>query len=188
MAAAMSKRHECVEPELAEWIARQHLFFVATAPLSADGHVNLSPKGGDSFRLLGPMEAAYQDYTGSGAETVAHLRENARIAIMFCAFDGAPKIVRLHGRGRVVAQDDPEFPQFAALFPSNPGTRAIIHIAIERVSDSCGLSVPFYDFNTHRDQLDRWAEKQGPEKLAEYRTNKNLLSIDGLPAFAPREE
>jgi hypothetical protein len=179
----MSKQHENVEPALAEWIARQHVFFVASAPLSADGHVNVSPKGGEAFRLLGPLEAAYQDYTGSGAETVAHIRENGRIVIMFCAFDGAPKIVRLHGRGTVVLQDDARFAGLAALFPPNPGTRAIIHIAIERVSDSCGLSVPFYDFHSHRDQLDRWAEKQGPEKLDAYRAAKNQHSIDNLPAF-----
>ncbi|MGH8048198.1 MAG: pyridoxamine 5'-phosphate oxidase family protein, partial [Chthoniobacterales bacterium] len=97
----MSKVHENVEPDLATWIAGQHVFFVATAPLSASGHINVSPKGGDAFRLLGPMEAAYQDYTGSGAETAAHLRENGRIVIMFCAFVGMPKIVRLHGRGEV---------------------------------------------------------------------------------------
>jgi len=179
----MSKQHECVEPELADWIARQRIFFVATAPLSPDGHVNLSPKGGDAFRLLGPMEAAYQDYTGSGAETVAHLRENGRIVIMFCAFDGAPKIVRLHGRGNVVEPGMARFDELTALFPPNPGTRAIIHITIERVSDSCGLAVPFFDYQGHRDQLDRWAEKQGPDKLVEYRANKNQRSIDSLPAF-----
>jgi len=180
----MSKQHENVEPDLAEWIARQHIFFVATAPLSNDGHVNLSPKGGDAFRLLGPMEAAYQDYTGSGAETVAHLRENGRIVIMFCAFEGGPKIVRLHGRGAVVMPGDLRFEELAGHFPPNPGTRALIHIAIERVSDSCGLSVPFYEFAGPRDQLDRWAEKQGSEKLAEYRANKNQRSIDNLPAFS----
>src|SRR5580693_9069220 len=105
----MSKQRENIDSELAEWIARQRVFFVATAPLSPDGHINASPKGGEAFRLLGPMEAVYQDYTGSGAETAAHLRENGRIVVMFCAFDGPPKIVRLHGRGRVVLLDDPEF-------------------------------------------------------------------------------
>src|SRR5690606_23556270 len=98
----MSKQHECIEPELANWIGKQRMFFVGTAPLSVDQHVNISPKGGEAFRILGPLEVAYQDYTGSGAETVAHLRENGRIVIMFCAFEGAPKIVRLHGRGTVV--------------------------------------------------------------------------------------
>lgn len=179
----MSRQHECVEPDLADWIASQHVFFVATAPLSAEGHVNLSPKGGDAFRLLGPMEAAYQDYTGSGAETAAHLRENGRIVIMFCAFDGAPKIVRLHGRGGVITPCSTRFDELRRHFPANAGTRAIIHVAIERVSDSCGFSVPFFDYRGHRDQLDRWAENQGPEKLAIYRAGKNRVSIDNLPAF-----
>jgi hypothetical protein len=179
----MSKRHECVEPELAGWIARQRVFFVGTAPLSAEGHVNVSPKGGDAFRLLGPMEAAYQDYTGSGAETAAHLRENGRLVVMFCALEGAPKIVRLHGRGTVVEPGDARFEELASHFPPNAGTRAIVHLTIERVSDSCGLSVPFFDYQGPRDQLDRWAEKQGPAKLAEYRALKNQSSIDGLPAF-----
>jgi len=181
----MSQQHESVSPDLADWIARQHVFFVATAPLAASGHVNVSPKGGEAFRLLGPLEAAYQDYTGSGAETVAHVRENGRIVIMFCAFEGGPKIVRLHGQGSVVLPGEARFGELAAHFPANPGARAIIHIRIERVSDSCGMSVPFYEFRGHRDLLDRWAEKQGPEKLADYRARKNERSIDGLPAFTP---
>jgi len=183
----MSKQHEQIEPALAEWIIRQKVFFVGSAPLSRDGHVNVSPKGGDAFRLLGPLEAAYQDYTGSGAETVAHLRENGRIVIMFCAFDGPPKIVRLHGRGTVVLPGESRFAELAGHFPENAGTRAIIHIAVERVSDSCGMSVPYYDFTGHRDLLDHWAEKQGPEKLEVYRATKNVRSIDGLPAFEAGE-
>lgn len=179
----MSKQHECIEPELAVWIAQQKIFFVATAPLAADGHVNVSPKGGEAFRVLGPMEAAYQDYTGSGAETAAHLRENGRIVVMFCAFDGPPKIVRLHGRGTLVMPADPKFAELAALFPPNPGTRACVHVAVNRVSDSCGFSVPLFDFQARRDTLDRWATAQGPEKLDAYRAAKNVRSIDGLPAF-----
>ena len=179
----MSKQHQNIGPELAQWIARQRVFFVATAPLSAEGHINVSPKGGEAFRVLGPLEVAYQDYTGSGAETVAHLRENGRIVIMFCAFEGAPKIVRLHGRGRVIIPGQARFAEFAALFARNPGTRAIIHIAVTRVSDSCGYGVPLLDFRSHRDTLDRWAADHGPEKLASYRATKNGKSIDGLPAF-----
>ena len=179
----MSKQRECIDDEMAAWIRRQHVFFTGTAPLSGDGHVNVSPKGGESFRLLGPMEAAYQDYTGSGAETAAHLRENGRIIIMFCAFEGPPKIVRLHGRGTVVTPENPRFAALAALFPSHPGTRAIIHIAITRVSDSCGYSVPLYDFKADRDVLNKWAENKGPEKLRAYRAEKNVRSVDGLPAF-----
>lgn len=181
----MSRLHEKIEPELAEWISQQHVFFVATAPLSVEGHVNASPKGGEAFRVLGPLDVVYQDYTGSGAETVAHLRENGRIVVMFCAFTGGPKIVRLHGHGTIITPDHPRFAEMAAHFPPNPGTRAYIHVAVTRVSDSCGLSVPFLDYVGPRDSLDRWAEKQGPEKLGDYRAAKNVHSIDGLPAFTP---
>jgi hypothetical protein len=183
VSATMSKQRESIDPELADWIRRQRIFFVATAPLSRDQHINASPKGGEAFRVLGPMEVVYQDYTGSGAETAAHLRENGRIVIMFCAFEGAPKIVRLHGRGSVIMPDHPRFAELVAGFPPNPGTRALIHVAITRVSDSCGFSVPLYDFREPRNTLDRWAEKQGPAKIGEYRSAKNQLSIDGLPAF-----
>lgn len=183
----MSKLHEHIEPELAEWIRSQRLFFVGTAPLSAEGHVNVSPKGGEAFRVLGPLEVVYQDYTGSGAETAAHLRENGRIVILFCAFEGPPKIVRLHGTGSVITPDHPRFAELAALFPANPGTRAYIRVEVNRVSDSCGFSVPFYDFKEPRETLDRWAASQGPEKMDAYRATKNQRSIDGLPAFAPKE-
>ena len=179
----MGKPLEGIDADLARWIAAQHVFFVGTAPLAADGHVNVSPKGGVAFRILGPLEVAYQDYTGSGAETAAHLRENGRIVVMFCAFDGPPKIVRLHGHGTVITPDHARFAEFSALFPANPGTRAFIHIAVERVSDSCGYSVPLFDFQGQRDTLDRWAETKGPERLVEYRATRNRRSIDGLPAF-----
>jgi hypothetical protein len=183
----MSKRRDNIDSELAPWIASQRVFFVATSPLSADGHINASPKGGDSFRVLGPLEVAYQDYTGSGAETAAHLRENGRIIIMFCAFDGPPRIVRLHGRGEVITQEHPRFTELAARFPANAGTRAIIYITVERVSDSCGYAVPRFDFRESRDTLDRWAAVKGAEGLKEYRANKNEKSVDGLPAFDPRD-
>ena len=179
----MSKQHEHIDPEMAAWIRRQRIFFTGSAPLSGDGHINVSPKGGEAFRVLGPMEAAYLDYTGSGAETAAHVRENGRIVIMFCAFDGPPKIVRLHGRGTVLLPGEERFAELAGLFPDNPGTRAIVHIEVTRVSDSCGYSVPLYDFKEQRDVLDKWAEKQGPEKLQTYRATKNARSVDGLPAF-----
>lgn len=179
----MSKRRESIDAEMAQWIAAQRVFFVATAPLSPENHINVSPKGGDTFRILGPMEAAYQDYTGSGAETAAHLRENGRIVIMFCAFDGPPKIVRLHGRGTVITPGHARFDELAARFPDNAGTRAIIHIDVTRVSDSCGYAVPYFDFRGDRDILDRWAEAKGPQALAEYRASKNERSIDGLPAL-----
>jgi hypothetical protein len=175
--------HPHIEPELAEWIGRQKIFFVGSAPLSATGHVNISPKGGEAFRILGPLEVAYQDYTGSGAETAAHVRENGRIVIMFCAFEGPPKIVRLHGNAAVLTPDHPEFASLASRFPENPGTRAIFHVKVDRVTDSCGYSVPFFDFKEPRESLTKWATNQGPEKMAAYRAQKNARSIDGLPAF-----
>lgn len=168
---------------MAAWIQRQHIFFVATAPLASDGHVNCSPKGGDSFRILDPLTFAYQDLTGSGAETIAHLRENGRIVVMFCAFEGAPKVVRLHGKGEVIRPDHSEFQFLASLFPENPGLRAIIKVRIIRVSDSCGFAVPFFDYQEHRDSLDQWAAAKGTIKLKEYRQERNVTSIDGLPAL-----
>lgn len=179
----MSKRRESIDSELAAWIGQQRVFFVATAPLSSQGHINISPKGGEAFRILGPLEVAYQDYTGSGAETAAHLRENGRIVIMFCAFEGAPKIVRLHGHGTVITPGHDRFPELSARFPDNPGTRAIVHVAVNRVSNSCGYSVPLFDLRSYRDTLDRWAASKGPGELGSYRAAKNEKSIDGLPAF-----
>ena len=179
----LSKQLEQMDDELAAWLQAQPLFFVATAPLAAQGHVNCSPKGGDCFRVLGPLEAAYLDYTGSGAETIAHLQENGRIVLMFCAFQGKPNIVRLHGQGTVLKARTPEYDALAAQFPDNPGTRALIHVQVSRVSSSCGFSVPFMAFEEKRDTLDRWAASKGPEGLDEYHLLKNAQSIDGLPAL-----
>jgi hypothetical protein len=180
----MSKAIETINPELAGWISRQKIFFVATAPLAADGHVNCSPKGGDCFRIFSPMSAGYLDYTGSGAETIAHLKDNGRIAIMFCAFEGPPQIVRLHGRGEVLEAAHSEFTTLAAGFPSHSGARAIIRVAVTRVSISCGHAVPFFDYRAHRDLLDRWSDAKGQEGIREYHRAKNRKSIDGLPALA----
>lgn len=177
------KLHESITPELSAWIAQQRMFFVATAPAAVDGHVNLSPKGGDAFRVLGPLEAVYQDYTGSGAETAAHVRENGRITILFCAFEGAPKIVRLHGHATLVTTNHPRYAELLGQFPPNPGTRAFIHIRVDRVSDSCGFGVPLYKFESPRETLDRWAAAKGGEALAAYRAEKNARSIDNLPAL-----
>jgi len=179
----MGKTYETIEPAIADWIALQRLFFVGTAPLAAEGHVNVSPKGGEAFRVLGPLEVVYHDYTGSGIETAAHVRENGRIVIMFCAFEGPPRIVRLHGRGTLIAADHERFAAFAAAFPPHPGTRSFIHVAVDRVSDSCGYAVPLYAFQGPRPTLDRWAEKKGEAGLAAYRAENNQRSIDGLPAF-----
>jgi hypothetical protein len=185
----MGKVYSLLSADLTAWIKRQAVFFVATAPLSARGHVNVSPKGGDALRILGPLEVAYQDYTGSGAETAAHVRENGRIVLMFCAFDGPPKIVRLHGHGTLVARGHERFEAIAAHFPTNPGTRGFVHVLISRVSDSCGFAVPTYELKGGRDTLDRWAINKGPEGLERYRREKNQKSIDGLSAFdVPHEK
>ncbi|HET8760596.1 MAG TPA: pyridoxamine 5'-phosphate oxidase family protein [Nitrospiria bacterium] len=176
----MGKLHDHIDDDLAAWIHRQRVFFVATAPLSPDGHVNCSPKGGDAFRVLGPHTVAYQDLTGSGVETIAHLRENGRIVIMFCAFEGPPSIVRLHGRGDALTPDHPKFASLRKHFPDHAGTRAIIRVHVTRVSDSCGFGVPLFDHRCDRDALDTWAESKGPEKLQEYRRAKNARSVDGL--------
>ncbi|MBI3607184.1 MAG: pyridoxamine 5'-phosphate oxidase family protein [Nitrospirae bacterium] len=179
----MSKATERIDERLAAWLKQQRVFFVATAPLAENGHVNCSPKGGDSFRILDPLTVAYRDLTGSGAETIAHLRENGRIVIMFCALDGPPVIARLHGRGEVVTPDHDDFVSLTAHFPPNPGTRAIIRVRITRVSESCGYGVPFFDYRGERESLDKWAQAQGAAKLEEYRQTKNVRSIDGLPAL-----
>jgi hypothetical protein len=179
----MGKIFEQIDAALAEFIQAQHVFFVATAPLSGDGHVNLSPKGLDTLRLLDPRTLAYLDYVGSGAETIAHLRENGRIVLMVCAFQGPPRIVRLHGRGLVFEPQDPDFLRLRGLFPAQPAGRAIIQIAIQRISDSCGFGVPLYAFEKDRSQLADWLEWKGEEGLAEYQKDKNGASIDGLPAL-----
>lgn len=175
-----------ITPHIADFIARQHVFFVATAPTGADGHVNLSPKGLDTFRVLGPREVAYLDLTGSGAETIAHLRENGRITLMFCAFDGKPNIVRLYGRGTAVPVDDAA-PELLGGFPPLPGARSVVRVDVERVSTSCGYAVPLLSYAGARDQLVDWAERKGPDGLTAYRAEKNAESIDGLPALSDGE-
>ena len=180
------KLHESIDGRLRAFIERQPLFFVATAPLSGDGHVNLSPKGLDgTFAVLDEHAVAYLDLTGSGSETVAHLRENGRITVMFCAFEGPPNIVRLHGTGRYVAVGESEFDSYRGLFADHPGARGVVVIDVERVSDSCGYAVPFMSHESDRDLLTRWAGNRGDEGLATYRATKNATSIDGLPALDP---
>jgi hypothetical protein len=182
----MASVFDGIDADLQQWIEKQHLFFVATAPLSAAGHVNCSPKGMDTFRVLGPRDVAYVDLTGSGIETVAHLRENGRIVFMFCAFDGLPKIVRLHGTGTVHEPGSPEFERLNDRFPSYPSGRAIVSASITRVSDSCGYAVPRMDHVADRDTLMKWADRKGAVGLIEYRAEKNAVSVDGLQALAPR--
>ncbi len=179
----MGKCFDSITPELAEWLGQQQLFFVATAPLAAEGLVNCSPKGMDTFRVISPKQVAYLDLTGSGIETTAHLRENGRIVFMFCAFSGPPKIVRLHGTGEILTARDSDFRELCRLFPDYPGTRAIVRTQLSRISDSCGYAVPRYAYVGERDTLVRWADSKGPEGLLKYRTEKNLRSLDGLPGL-----
>lgn len=177
----MAKVFDCITDELQTFIAEQHLFFVATAPLSPTGRINLSPKGQDCFRILSPNRVAYLDLTGSGNETSAHLQENGRITFMFCAFQGAPCILRLYGQGRTVLPASSDWDALAALFPSLPGTRQIIVADIDRVQTSCGFGVPLFDYQGQRETLMQWAEKKGEQGLKDYQQQKNLKSIDGLP-------
>ncbi|MGX6608346.1 pyridoxamine 5'-phosphate oxidase family protein [Micromonosporaceae bacterium Da 78-11] len=181
------KVHERIDGRLLAFIEAQQMFFVATAPSGDGGHVNVSPKGmGGTFVVLGAHRVAYLDYHGSGAETIAHLRENARITLMFCAFQGPPNIVRLHGVGRAVPVTDPEFRELLGLFPAPPdthGARSIIDVDVRRVSDSCGYSVPLMAYEGDRDLLIRAHERRSDEDLAEYRRVKNGVSIDGKSIF-----
>jgi hypothetical protein len=176
----MAKVVENITEELQAFIKAQHVFFVATAPREG-GHVNLSPKGHDCFRIFSPSQVAYLDLTGSGNETAAHLHENGRITIMFCAFDGPPNIVRLYGQGRVVLPDTAEWESLAPQFTLYKGARQIIVADIDRVQTSCGYAVPFFDYVEERETLDKWAAHKGEEGLATYRAEKNVRSIDGLP-------
>lgn len=179
----MGRCHDALDGTIRKFIESQRMFFVATAPSEADGHVNLSPKGLGALRILGPTSVAYLDYVGSGAETIAHLRQNGRIVLMLCAFEGPPMIVRLHGRGRVVEPHDPDFPTLARHFQAGLGTRAIIQIDVTRITDSCGFGVPLYQFEGERLQLPAWAERKGRDGLRAYQEEKNQVSIDGIPAL-----
>jgi hypothetical protein len=177
---------DSITPDLADWLRQQHVFFVATAPLAGDGLVNCSPKGMDTFRILGPRQVAYLDLTGSGVETIAHLRENGRIVLMFCAFEGPPKIIRFHGQGGVHVPDTREHDELRPQFPDCAGARAIIVVDVERIGSSCGYSVPRMEFTDDRDALVKWAQGKGTDGLRDYRSKKNARSIDGLPGLDPR--
>ncbi len=184
----MGKLYDAIDARLQRFLEAQHMFFVATAPLSGDGHVNLSPKGLDSFAVLGQREVAYLDLTGSGIETLSHLRENGRIVLLFCAFAGPPKIVRLHGTGEPVELGHPEFEALAAHFPNHAGARCVIRARLDRISDSCGYGVPHYEYIGQRDQLPEWVErKETREGVVAYRRETNATSIDGLPGISGGE-
>ncbi len=168
---------------LTAWIAVQPVWFVASAPLAADGHVNVSPRGHDSFSVLDRHRVGWVDLTGSGVETIAHLRENGRVCVMFASYERRPRIVRLHGRGAVALSGEPAYEQVASRHPHHPGARAVVVVDVERVSDSCGFGVPVMELVGERDLLRLSAEKRGPDGLAAYRAEKNARSIDGLPGL-----
>lgn len=193
----MGRIFDSIDTAMCQWLDKQAMFFVATAPNDPDGHINLSPKGAiGAFRVLGPTTVGYVDLVGSGVETVAHLRENGRIVLMFCAFSGLPKIVRLHGQGRVVPEDDAEFTTLLPRFPLSDGSRAqargIVVIEVERISDSCGFGVPRMELVGERDQFTRWSKQQqaknGDDWKQQYMAAKNAASIDGLPGYDLTEQ
>jgi hypothetical protein len=179
----MGRKYDSIDDRMAEWLAHQPVFFVATAPLSGDGHINCSPKGNrGELVVLDERRVAYLDQTGSGVETIAHVSENGRIVLMFCAFDGPPRIVRLHGRGHAVLRGTEEFDELAVHFPGADGigVRSVIVVETDRISDSCGYGVPLMTFEGHRPTMDEWAQRKGPEGIVTYWAEKNATSVDGL--------
>lgn len=177
----MAKFSDSILPQHSDFIVKQKMFFVASAPLSAEGHVNLSPKGIDSFRVLSPNKVAYMDIIGSGNETSAHMVENGRITFMFCAYEGPPNILRLYGKGHTVLPGDPEWGNLSGFFELQLATRQIIVGEIDKVQTSCGFSVPLYEYMGERDHAQKWADTKGAEGLETYKKEKNRISIDGLP-------
>jgi Pyridoxamine 5'-phosphate oxidase len=180
----VAERFASISDDLAQWWADQPMFFVATAPSGSEGHVNLSPKGHDTLRILGPQRAAYLDLTGSGVETIAHLRDNGRITLMACAFNGAPRIARIYGTGTVHEIGTSGFDELVPHFTELPGQRAIIDVEVDRVSTSCGYAVPLMDLVEERERLLDWARAKGDDALVDYRAKKNAVSIDGIPGLA----
>lgn len=177
----MAKFYDSISDNHREFIEKQHMFFVASAPLSADGHVNLSPKGLDCLRVLSPNQVAYLDMTGSGNETSAHLHENGRLTFMFCSFTGSPMIMRLYGRGRTILPETPEWETYSPHFNLWVGARQIIVVDIHKVQTSCGYAVPLYEFQRDRQTLNQYWEAKGEEALPAYHAEKNACSQDGLP-------
>ncbi|SDP97755.1 Pyridoxamine 5'-phosphate oxidase [Mucilaginibacter sp. OK268] len=177
----MGKFFDSIQEQHQAFIEKQKMFFTASAPLTADGHVNLSPKGIDSFKVLSANRVAYMDIIGSGNETSAHILENGRITIMFCAFEGPPNILRLYGKGYTVLPGDEEWAALAQNFDILLATRQIIVADIHKVQTSCGFSVPYYSYEGERDQAYKWAANKGADGLEAYKKEKNMLSMDGLP-------
>jgi hypothetical protein len=180
----MGKEYPEIDQTIRDWIEKQKLFFVSTAPLSASGLVNCSPKGMDTFRVLGSRSIGYLDLTGSGVETIAHLKENRRITIMMCAFEGPPKIFRFYGRGEAFEKGSARYAELVPQFEEFSGARSIIHIEIDHIIDSCGYSIPLYDYAGERDVLIKWADTKGDEGVANYQQENNRESLDGLAGLA----
>jgi hypothetical protein len=179
----MAKTYPGLTPALKTWIEEQPMFFLASAPLQADGHINLSPRGLDSLRILNETRVLILDLTGSGNETAAHLQENGRLTVMFCAFSGKPKILRLYGRGRVILPEDGRWTEYRRLFaPELPGVRQLFVLDIGRIQTSCGFGVPLMELVGQRDMLFDWARQKGPDGVKKYQRDKNARSLDGLPA------
>lgn len=178
----MGKVLDQLDDRLIGWIGEQHVFFVATAPTEG-GHVNVSPKGHDTLRVLSPTSVAYLDLTGSGAETIAHTTQNGRITIMLCAFDGPPLVLRLFGAGVAHPKGSDRYEALIDRFPDLPGARAVVEVQLDRIQTSCGYSIPFMDYREERPTLVQWAARKGEDGLEEYWQQKNARSIDGLPAL-----
>lgn len=176
----MAVFYDSIEPKLVEFIERQHLFFVGTA--AADGRVNVSPKGLDSFRVLGPNRVAWLNGTGSGNETAAHIRQVPRMTVMFCSFERKPWILRLYGTPSMVQHGDPDWDEFLALFPPMLGARQVFVLDVDQAMTACGYGVPLYDFAGDRETMHQWSQKKGPEGLVKYQHQKNTVSIDGFDA------
>jgi len=179
----MGKEYTEISERIQKWMARQHMFFVSTAPNAADGLVNCSPKGLDCLRVLGPNEIAYADTGGSGIETVAHLKDNGRITVMMCAFEGPPMIYRFYGTGIAIEPHENGFASLLEQFAPLPTVRNIIHIKIDKIIDSCGYGVPMYEFRKQRDSLPNYFNNQSEEDILEYRRTRNARSLDGLPGL-----
>lgn len=175
----MAKFYKNLNSRLQEFIKNQKIFFVATAPL--EGRINLSPKGMDSLRVVDENRILWLNVTGSGNETAAHLLENNRITLMFCAFEGAPNILRIYGAGKAIHPSDSEWNEYISLFPETPGSRQIFDIKIDSVQTSCGMSIPYFDYQGERNQLNDWAKEKGEEGIKSYWKEKNRMSIDGKP-------
>jgi hypothetical protein len=183
----MGKVYDGIDAKLADWIAAQRLFFVATAPSGSGGHVNCSPKGGDTLRVLGPHALAFVDGGGSGIETISHLRDNGRICVMLCAFDGPARILRLHGRGEIVDPLHADFDALLSRFPRWPLVRAIVRVTVTRIADSCGYGVPLYDYRAERVESAQYVAKASDATLRHYLLDHNQRGLDGLPALTPEQ-